>query len=77
MIYEGVEADAPLSQGDILDECPLLFWEVSQETGPMDPVTRPVRVVVLTQACDLAQLKANRVLVSLRFFRPSMKSVGL
>jgi hypothetical protein len=27
-------------------------------------MTRPVRVVVLTQACDLAQTKANRVLVA-------------
>ena len=30
----------------------------------MEPVTRPVRVVVLTQACDWAQLKANRILVA-------------
>lgn len=64
MIYEGVSASAPLSQGDILDECRLLFWQVADNSGQMEPVTRPVRVVVLTQACDLSQLKANRVLVA-------------
>jgi len=64
MIYCDVSPSEPLSQGDILDECPLLFWQASGTGEQMEPVTRPVRVVVLTQACDLAQLKANRILVA-------------
>ena len=64
MIYADVEPGAPLSQGDILDECSLLFWEHSAQGGEPEPMTRSVRVVVLTQACDLAQTKANRVLVA-------------
>ena len=64
MIYERVQVSEPLSQGDILDECLLLFWQVSDNAGQLDAVTRAVRVVVLTQGCDLAQLKANRVLVA-------------
>ena len=64
MIYAEVEPDAPLSQGDILDGCPLLFWEQAARSDEVEPMTRPVRVVILTQACDLAQTKANRVLVA-------------
>ena len=60
MIYEEPEADAPLSQGDIIDACPLLFWEISETDPRPQSVTRPVRVVVMTQACDLAQSKAQR-----------------
>jgi hypothetical protein len=64
MIYADVAQEAPLPQGDIVDACPLLFWEQSSDSAELEPVTRPVRVVVLTQACDLAQTKANRVLVA-------------
>ena len=64
MIYCDVSPNEPLSQGDILDECPLLFWQASGFAEQMEPVTRLVRVVVLTQACDVAQLKANRILVA-------------
>jgi hypothetical protein len=64
MIYAEVERGSPLSQGDIVDECPLLFWERPGQGGELEPMSRPVRVVVLTQACDLAQTKANRVLVA-------------
>jgi hypothetical protein len=64
VIYCDVSPNEPLSQGDILDECPLLFWQASGFGGQMEPVTRLVRVVVLTQACDVAQLKANRILVA-------------
>ncbi len=64
MIYCDVSPSEPLSQGDILDECPLLFWQASGFGEQMEPVTRLVRVVVLTQACDVAQIKANRILVA-------------
>ncbi len=65
MIYQQVDADAPLSQGDIFDDCSILFWK-SDAGGAAAPsaATSHVRVVVLTQACDLAQGKARRVLVA-------------
>jgi hypothetical protein len=64
MIYEELDAAAPLSQGDIVDSCPLLFWEISANQPEPQSATRPVRVVVMTQACDLAQSKAQRVVVA-------------
>ena len=57
--------DTDLSQGDILDDCPILVWK---PTPPLDldvpPEIRVIRVVVLTQACDLAQDKTTRVVVA-------------
>ncbi|MBX9584962.1 MAG: hypothetical protein K2X87_32050 [Gemmataceae bacterium] len=58
MIYEHPEPDAALTQGDIIADCPLVFWR--PEAGPSDPQSQQTTatVVVLTQACDLAQAKA-------------------
>jgi hypothetical protein len=54
-----------LSQGDILDDCPILVWKPAP---PLDldvpPEIRIIRVVVPTQACDLAQDKTTRVVVA-------------
>lgn len=64
MIYEQPESSGALAQGDVLDGCPILFWEENAfETQPQS-ASEKVRVVVLTQACDLAQAKATRVLVA-------------
>src|SRR3954468_12365489 len=68
MIYHQPPLQEALTQGDILDECPVLYWEVSSAgEDDADPrsVTTRVRVVVLTQACDLAQAKATRGLVAI------------
>jgi hypothetical protein len=37
MIYEELAPHEALSQGDIIDECPILFWEESQPDveGPL------------------------------------------
>ncbi len=58
--------DVRLSQGDILDDCPLVFWEdQSRQVDEGDePVGQRARVIVLTQACDLANDKAARVVVA-------------
>ena len=65
MILESVDSNAPLGQGDILDDCPLLFWERSTGDAVSHESTKTVvRAIVLTQACDLAQSKATRVLVA-------------
>jgi hypothetical protein len=58
-------AVADLSQGDILDDCPILVWKLAP---PLDlnhpPEARIIRVVALTQACDLAKEKTSRVVVA-------------
>src|SRR5205807_5710243 len=48
------------------DDCPIVFWEIAGDEGASSPdaKTVEVRAVVLTQACDLAQSKATRVLVA-------------
>ncbi len=59
-------ATTELSQGDILIDCPILVWRLAPP--PLDlsipPEVRSIRVVVLTQACDLAQVKTTRVVVA-------------
>jgi len=59
-------AVADLSQGDIVDDCPILIWKLAPPPLDLDvpPEVRLVRVVVLTQACDLAQDKTTRVVVA-------------
>jgi len=52
----------PLSQGDVFENCPVFVWDDGERSH--EPVERSVRVIVLTQACDLAQIKAARVLVA-------------
>ncbi len=57
--------DTDLSQGDILDDCPILVWKPSSSLDlDVPPEIRIIRVVVLTQACDLAQDKTTRVVVA-------------
>jgi len=57
----------PLTQGDLFEDCPLIGFDLG--TAPLDlndPPTRwwTSRVIVLTQSCDLAQGKADTVLVA-------------
>src|SRR5260370_35737707 len=64
-MYEQPTA-ADLSQGDILHDCPILVWKLAPPPLDLDvpPEVRIIRVVVLTQACDLAQDKPTRVVVA-------------
>jgi hypothetical protein len=66
-MYELLAPTDSLSQGDIIDGCPVFALEPT--SGPeIDLDARPgrwrIRAVVLTQACDLAQTKTERVLVA-------------
>ncbi len=67
MMYAPLPPGDPLSQGDILDRCPIFGPEEVPANGQPDaPVSRwRERVIVLTQACDLAQTKTTKVLVAL------------
>ena len=59
--------DVPLSQGDVIDKCPLIFWECHEIDGEVirKPIELDACVVVLTQSCDLANRKSTRVQVAM------------
>ena len=65
-MYDIVAPEKILAQGDLIDDCPL----IAIRTWPPDPgpdipsESWTIRVVVLTQACDLAQEKTSRVVVA-------------
>ena len=67
-----------LSQGDILDECPLFQLVSAGATINLDaePARFRSRVIVLTQACDLAQAKASRVVVAVLHHAANMVASG-
>jgi len=67
MIFETPAIKDPLSQGDILDACPIFGFETSGTDVDLNaaPARWQERVIVLTQACDLAQAKTTKVLVAL------------
>lgn len=56
----------PLSQGDIFEDCPLVFWpdQTRQVAEGDEPESQRARVIILAQACDLANDKATRVVVA-------------
>jgi hypothetical protein len=56
----------PLLQGDILDACPLVFWgdETREVAEGQKPQSVQARVIILTQACDLANEKTVRATVA-------------
>ncbi len=60
------QVSVPLSQGDILDACPLIFWadQVRWIDESQKPQSVQSRVIILTQACDLANEKTARAIVA-------------
>lgn len=73
--YEQVKPDVPITQGDLIDSCPVLAFDQIPSMAPpvhTDAILAaleghygvlPTRVVVMTQACDLAQGKARSVIM--------------
>jgi hypothetical protein len=71
--YEAVAADAPLTQGDLLEDFPLVGWkseviQVEQDKNlgeSLRGATEIVQanVVVMTQACDLEHEKVANVIL--------------
>ena len=73
-------SDSPLTQGDILVECPLVVLKVSEPPSDLHniPVTQWLaRIIVLTQACDLVQAKSGSVLVAQVHDAADMVAEGL
>jgi hypothetical protein len=56
----------PLYQGDVIDSCPLIFWDCFQNDDEVvrKPKEIDCRVIVLSQSCDLANQKSTRVQVA-------------
>jgi hypothetical protein len=59
-MYERLAPHAPLTQGEIIDGCPILGWERTAGANSWQPGESVEQVIVLTQACDLANAKASR-----------------
>jgi hypothetical protein len=66
VIYSAPTPDAPLDQGDIVDDCPIVFvTDVDPSSSDAPKIDCAVsRIIVLTQTCDLANDKARFVTVS-------------
>lgn len=62
MIWDDRVGTALLSQGDVFDDCRAFVWENTEQGR--EPAERLLRVIVLTQACDLAQAKAAQITVA-------------
>lgn len=69
MNYLHPEISAPIDQGDVIRDCPLVTIQKWDPGSPVEPETRCFRsrVVVLTQTCDLALGKATRAIVAVAF----------
>ena len=69
----------PLYQGDVIDSCPLIFWDCFQSDDEVirKPVEIDCCVIVLTQSCDLANKKATRVQVAIVHETKSLVDQGV
>ena len=67
MNFDAPALDEPLSQADIFDACPIFGLEATGNDVDLNatPARWQERVIVLTQACDVAQTKTTKVLVAL------------
>jgi hypothetical protein len=63
--YQVVAADSPLTQGDLLRDCRLLFWKPSEASVSLRDWAeeRIADVIVMTQACDLENFKVANVVL--------------
>ena len=69
--YDIVDADEPLTQADIIEDCPLLVWD--EDVSGADDLSisglqakrsaKAGDVIVMTQACDLEHDKVNAVIL--------------
>ena len=66
MIYDTPGSDDPLDQADIVSRCPILSLTDFDLEGVKPPQIQvsTCRILVLTQACDLANRKASSVTVA-------------
>lgn len=70
--YEIVESSDPITQGDLIFDCPLISWEpkeIDLEEKDEEEILKGLikaiiaDVVVMTQACDLEQHKVENIIL--------------
>lgn len=66
--YTEVSADTKITQGELIFDCPVLEWTGTVNTGSTNELKGLSEailadIVVMTQACDLAQGKVDNVIV--------------
>ena len=70
--YSSVDAETPLTQGDLISECPVIAWAASplnlsgtEEAEVLKAATTAIRadIVIMTQACDLENNKVENVIM--------------
>ncbi len=82
--YDLVEPDSPLTQGDLIADCPVLAWkeqEIVVRKGE-DPAKNlsghyegaRIDGIIMTQACDLEQRKVRSVTVCAHFSLGAFKA---
>ena len=64
--FSTVDVSDPIFQGDVVDNCPLIFWECYKTDNELirKPKEIDCRVIVITQSCDLSNKKSTRVQVA-------------
>lgn len=77
MIYDFPGPTAALTQGDIIDGCPLVYWVIDAASSGRQSASSLERVVVLTQACDLANTKTTKVQVAVVHEAARLVEMGL
>jgi len=65
-MFDSVSTDIPISQGDIIDRCPI--FRLLPENVAVDLNASPdrllIRGIIPTQACDIAQEKTTRIVIA-------------
>ena len=74
-MYQRLGQNSPLTQGEIIDACPVLAW-VRQNSG-WTATESSERVLVLTQACDLENTRTMRVQVAVVHEARKLVEAGL
>ncbi len=64
MIYSIPTLSESLMQGDMVQECPIVYWDSASLNDEPESDSSSVSVLVLTQSCDLTNAKSNRILVA-------------
>lgn len=73
--YKLVDPDTELTQGDLIDNCPVLVWDLSASGDLLTRANKEhVDCVVMSQACDLEQAHVMKVILcpnySLDVYKP-------
>jgi hypothetical protein len=79
VIYQTPSPEEPIDQGDLIDGCPVP-WIAGFDINDLDSlemVWSPERVLVLTQACDLANRNLTRVVVAVAKDAESLITDGI